>query len=156
MVAKSRSNVGQSDPSSAADPLTGSEAGDLAVRGNEDPWSAAEIAEVRDELLAERARLLEELGNAERDHLELVRQSGEGAGDDQADAGAATWEREHEMSLVFNSRSLFTQTEHALERIAEGTYGICEDCGTAVGKMRLQAFPRATLCLTCKAKTERR
>ncbi|UJH71334.1 TraR/DksA C4-type zinc finger protein [Ornithinimicrobium sp. INDO-MA30-4] len=128
----------------------------MAVHGNEDPWSAAEIAEVRDELLAERARLLEELGNAARDHLELVRQSGEGAGDDQADAGAATWEREHEMSLTFNSRALLAQTEHALERIAEGTYGICEECGNAVGKMRLQAFPRATLCLTCKAKTERR
>lgn len=129
---------------------------ELAVRGNEEPWSGQEIDDVRAELLAEQARLVAELGVAERDHLALVRDSGEGSGDDQADAGAATWEREHEMSLVFNSRALLTQTEHALSRISAGTYGICAECGQAIGKMRLQAFSRATLCLTCKAKTERR
>ena len=40
---------------------------------------------------------------------------------------------------------------HALERIHDGTYGVCENCGNAIGKLRLQASPRATLCLTCKA-----
>ena len=53
-----------------------------------------------------------------------------------------TFEREHEMSLADNSRELLTQTERALERIDDGTYGICESCGNPIGKARLQAFPR--------------
>ena len=79
-----------------------------------------------------------------------------GAGDDQADAGAKTFEREHEMSLVYNARDMVQQTERALERIANKTYGKCEECGNFVGKARLQVFPRATLCMVCKQKEERR
>ena len=48
------------------------------------------------------------------------------------------------------------QTERALERIDTKTYGRCEDCGNAIGKARLQVFPRATLCMLCKQKEERR
>jgi RNA polymerase-binding transcription factor DksA len=48
------------------------------------------------------------------------------------------------------------QIEHALRRTADGTYGICESCGNAIGKQRLLAFPRATLCMTCKQREERR
>jgi DnaK suppressor protein len=59
------------------------------------------------------------------------------------------------MSLANNARSMVEQVEHALQRLDAGTYGICESCGHAVGKYRLQAFPRATLCVTCKAAEER-
>ena len=111
---------------------------------------------MRTELEADRERLQAEVDEAEADLAELMRDSGEGSGDDQADAGAATWEREHELSLTNNAKELLEQIEHALERIDEGTYGVCESCGNAIGKMRLQAFPRATLCLTCKQKQERR
>ena len=47
------------------------------------------------------------------------------------------------------------QVQHALHRIDHGTYGICESCGKPIGKYRLQAFPRATLCLVCKQAEER-
>ena len=115
-----------------------------------------ELAELRAELEADVERLTAELDEAEEDLVELMRSYGDGAGDDQADAGAATWEREHELSLTNNARSLLQQSLHALERIDQGTYGDCESCGTPIGKMRLQAFPRATLCMTCKQKQERR
>lgn len=129
---------------------------DLPVLDQEDPWTPAELAEVRGELEADRERLQGEVDEAEADLAELMRDSGEGSGDDQADAGAATWEREHELSLANNAKELLEQIVHALERIEEGSYGACESCGNAIGKMRLQAFPRATLCLTCKQKQERR
>jgi RNA polymerase-binding transcription factor DksA len=87
---------------------------------------------------------------------ELIQESGEGAGDDQADAGTKTFEREHEMSLVINARDMVLQTERALERIDNKTYGNCEECGAPIGKARLQVFPRATLCMLCKQKEERR
>ena len=131
-------------------------AASLSVREDETPWTVEELAEVRAELEADVQRLTAELDEAEEELVELMRSYGDGAGDDQADAGAATWEREHELSLTNNARSLLEQSQHALERIALGTYGDCESCGTAIGKMRLQAFPRATLCMTCKQKQERR
>ncbi len=80
----------------------------------------------------------------------------DGSGDDQADAGSKTFEREHEMSLANNRLDLITQIEHALVRIADGSYGRCESCGETIAKARLQAFPGATLCVTCKQREERR
>jgi DnaK suppressor protein len=85
-----------------------------------------------------------------------MRDAGDGAGNDQADVGSTTFERDHEMSLANNARDMLAQTEHALERIDNGSYGICESCGQPIGKMRLMAFPRATLCLSCKQREERR
>lgn len=126
------------------------------VLQEEDPWTAQELAAVRTELEQEQTRLRRELAEAEHDLVVLMRDSGEGSGDDQADAGAATWEREHELSLANNARGLLEQTHHAIERIDQSGYGVCESCGNAIGKMRLQAFPRATLCKPCKQKQERR
>jgi RNA polymerase-binding transcription factor len=78
------------------------------------------------------------------------------AGDDPADAGAKTYEREHELALTENARELLAASERALARMDEGTFGVCESCGQPIGKARLQAFPRATLCVTCKQREERR
>jgi len=128
----------------------------LAVRADERPWTAAELAQVRTQLEGEAARLREEISAAEVGIADLLRDSGDGAGDDQADAGTKTFEREHEMSLANNSRGLLLQAERALRRIEDGTYGLCESCGNPIGKARLQAFPRATLCVSCKQKEERR
>jgi len=128
----------------------------LRVREDESPWTAAELREVRTELEQDVARLGAEIATAETGLHELLRDSGDGAGDDQADAGAKTFEREQEISLANNSREMLDQSIHALAAIADGTYGICESCGLPVGKMRLQAFPRATLCVSCKSRQERR
>ncbi|MGH3743812.1 MAG: TraR/DksA family transcriptional regulator, partial [Mycobacteriales bacterium] len=70
--------------------------------------------------------------------------------------GAATFEREHELSLAANSRDLLAQVTRALERLDAGTYGICEICGNPIGKERLKAFPKVTLCVTCKQREMRR
>ena len=127
----------------------------MAVREDETPWTARELAEVRKELETDRERLLQEIAIAEEGLADLIRDSGDGAGDDQADAGSKTFEREHEMSLANNARDMLDQTDHALERITHHTYGACESCGNPIGKYRLQAFPRATLCLACKQAEER-
>ena len=79
-----------------------------------------------------------------------------GAGDDQADTGTKNITREHELALAANAREMLTQTERALVRLDAGTYGLCENCGNPIGKARMQAFPRATLCVECKQKQERR
>jgi RNA polymerase-binding protein DksA len=128
----------------------------LVVREDESPWTTKELKEVRSELERDIDQLSSELRNAQSDLVDLMRDSGDGAGDDQADAGAKTYEREQEISLANNAREMLLQTEHALERLDNGTYGICESCGNPIGKLRLQAAPRATLCMPCKMKQERR
>ncbi len=126
------------------------------MREDESPWTPDELAQVRDDLQADIARLGSELEAAQSGLTELLRDSGDGAGDDQADAGAKTFEREQEISLANNGREMLAQSERALAAIDDGTYGVCESCGGPIGKMRLQAFPRATLCVSCKQRQERR
>ncbi len=128
----------------------------LAVKPGEEPWTADELSEVRDELDTDRARLRNELNLAEHELHDLMRDAGDGAGNDQADVGSTTFERDHEMSLANNARDMLAQTERALARIEDGSYGVCESCGQPIGKMRVMAFPRATLCLSCKQREERR
>ena len=128
----------------------------VVVTQAEAPWSPAELKAVRTEISKELDRLRKELAIVELEMDELIQESGEGAGDDQADAGTKTFEREHEMSLVINARDMVLQTERALDRIDSKDYGNCEECGSPIGKARLQVFPRATLCMLCKQKEERR
>ena len=128
----------------------------LRVRENEKPWTAKELATVRAELESDVVRLQNEILVAEFDLAGLMRDIGDGAGDDPADAGTATFEREQEISLANNARGVFEQSARALARRLDGSYGVCESCGSPIGKNRLLAFPRATLCMTCKSKQERR
>ena len=128
----------------------------VTASDGEAPWTSAELKSIRTEIAADLARLKKELAEVEAEMDELIADSGEGAGDDQADSGTKTFEREHEMSLVINARDMVLQTERALERIDNKTYGNCEECGSPIGKARLQVFPRATLCMICKQKEERR
>lgn len=129
---------------------------ELAVKDDEAPWTKDEIDEVLDELHQHRDRLTAELHDQELELAGLMRDSGDGAGQDQADLGSISFERDHEWTVVANSREMLAQTERALARIADGTYGVCESCGKPIGKMRVMAFPRATLCLPCKQREERR
>ncbi|MET9931197.1 MULTISPECIES: TraR/DksA C4-type zinc finger protein [unclassified Streptomyces] len=130
--------------------------GELAVRPGEDPWTPEEAAEARDGLRAEVLRLRSELAHSQEELTGLMRDSGDGAGDDQADTGTKNITREHELALAANAREMLEQTEHALERLDAGTYGLCEVCGKPIGKARMQAFPRATLCVEDKQRQERR
>ncbi|WP_313896852.1 TraR/DksA family transcriptional regulator [Streptomyces sp. GC420] len=130
--------------------------GELAVRPGEDPWTPEEVAGARTELMEEAQRLRDEIHLSEDSVAGLMRDSGDGAGDDQADTGTKNITREHELALAANAREMLVQTERALERLDAGTYGLCENCGNPIGKARMQAFPRATLCVDCKQKQERR
>lgn len=129
---------------------------DLAVRPGEDPWTAEEAGEARQGLQDEVTRLRAEIDAAEEALAGLMRDSADGAGDDEADTGTKNITREHEMSLAASSRERLEQTERALSRMDAGTYGVCESCGKPIGKARMQAFPQATLCVDCKQKQERR
>jgi|SRR5215472_5567541 len=128
----------------------------LPVRPGEKPWTDAELAKVRKQLASDIDGLRAEIAQAESEIAERLDDAVGDAGDDPADAGAKTFQREHELALTQNARDLLELSERALAKIDADTFGVCESCGQAVGKARLQAFPRATLCVACKQREERR
>lgn len=128
----------------------------LAVAEGDDPWTPAEVQEVLDELQEARERMGALVRGQEEELAGLMRDAGDGAGHDQADVGATSFERDHELTVVNYEREALEQMDHALARIADGTYGLCESCGRPIGKARQMAFPRASLCMACKQREERR
>ena len=127
------------------------------VKEGEDGWTKAELEGGRSTSSTRSASTAVEHPRQQESELAgLMRDAGDGAGHDQADMGATSFERDHELTVLNNERDKLAQIERALARIDDGTYGVCESCGNPIGKMRLMAFPRATLCMTCKQREERR
>ena len=128
----------------------------LVVLDGEDAWTSAELKEVVKDLNEHRERLAESVGRAEEELASLMRDAGDGAGHDQADVGATSFERDHELTVLAKERETLGQLDRALAHIDDGTYGVCDSCGNPIGKNRLMAVPHATLCMSCKQREERR
>lgn len=71
-------------------------------------------------------------------------------------ADQATLESDMDMNIHMKERDskLIAKIKTALERIKDGTYGFCEDCGERISDKRLKARPVTTVCITCKKKQE--
>lgn len=128
----------------------------LPVLEGEDPWTPEEIQEQRDELVAELERVEKRVEENEADLAEFLTGGNDGAGRDPADVGSSNFERDQELSLAANVKEMADQLRQALRLFDAGEYGYCEVCGEPIGKGRLQVFPRATLCVRCKQREERR
>jgi RNA polymerase-binding transcription factor DksA len=73
----------------------------------------------------------------------------------QADVGTETFEREKDISILEQVDAELEDVEHALRRLDEGTYGLCEVDGKPIPEERLQALPAARFCLEHQAQAER-
>jgi DnaK suppressor protein len=118
----------------------------------------AELAGFKELLLGLRARLrgdVSQMANAA-----LRKSRSEANGDlstmpiHMADIGSDNFEQEFTLSLMENDGATLEQIETSLERIEEGTYGQCEECGVKIPKARLSAIPFATLCVRCAEQQE--
>ena len=78
------------------------------------------------------------------------------AGDDEVDSGTKASERERALSLIHSIGERRRQVEYAMVRLADGGYGWCEGCGSAIAVERLAVFPSATSCVSCQQNAERR
>jgi DnaK suppressor protein len=116
----------------------------------ESEWTGEELAEIQRRLREDITRLREKLAVAHDELATQVRDIARESGDEAADLGSLTSDVGAETSLANNARNILMQSERALERISRLRYGVCESCESAIGKPRLQAFPRATLCLECQ------
>lgn len=130
--------------------------GTLPVREGEDPWTPEEIVEQRELLSEELLRIEQKIAAQEEQLASLLKGGTDGAGRDPADVGSSNFERDQELSLAHNAREMADQLRLAIQLFDEGQYGLCEVCGQPIGKGRLQVFPRATMCVTCKQREERR
>ncbi|MDQ1249675.1 MAG: hypothetical protein QG597_4051 [Actinomycetota bacterium] len=113
-------------------------------------FTDTELAELRAKLEDEAAELRADISDSEIDIKGLISDSGDGSGDDIADIGSKTFEREQDMFVAGQVQESLRQVEHAIARIDSGKYGICENCGEPIGRARLEVYPRATLCMACK------
>lgn len=118
-----------------------------------------DIASARARLEEERARLMDEIDQLVHTDFpedEPTIEGHPGRGNHIAETASQTAEHDKSLALLQNLRALETSVENALRKLDRGTYGICDECGNAIAPERLAAIPWATLCITCKARQERR
>jgi DnaK suppressor protein len=120
----------------------------------------AESKVYKERLLALRARLRGEVNQLANAALKKNRPDGAGEQSSMpihmADLGSDNFEQEFTLSLMENEEDTLVSIESALERIEDGTYGQCEECGVKIPKLRLNAIPYAPLCVKCAQQLERR
>ncbi|MGE5654197.1 MAG: TraR/DksA C4-type zinc finger protein, partial [Bacillota bacterium] len=68
--------------------------------------------------------------------------------------GDETFERSKDFAIRDSLGQTVKQIEHALDRLVEGRYGVCEICGKSIAPERLEAVPWATECMDCRKKNE--
>jgi len=69
-----------------------------------------------------------------------------------ADSSQVTAERGEAEALATSLKETLDDVERALRKLDDGTYGACEQCGTAIADARLEAMPTARLCMSCASK----
>ena len=102
-------------------------------------------------LSAERASAAARLAALEREFTSLVESASQANTDDEHDPEGPTvaFERQHVAALADQARERMAEIDVALARLADGTYGSCEQCGQPIGAERLAARPATRLCVTC-------
>ena len=119
---------------------------------------AVDVEQFRTLLNEERSRVV--------DAIEYLHNENSGSNDDEvqdnpsennlADTATETLDREIDSTLEENSENVLAAIDAALERIQEGTFGKCVNCGKEIAEERLEALPWATLCIDCRRLEERR
>ena len=109
--------------------------------------SKKELGPIRNKLLTLRDDLLKKV--QDKRGLDTIAEVG-----DEADVATQSIEKELIFELSDNERQMLDQTEAALRKIDNGTYGQCESCRQPIGKERIRALPFARYCIDCQSKTE--
>ncbi|MGW6841218.1 TraR/DksA family transcriptional regulator [Streptomyces sp. NPDC054958] len=116
-----------------------------------------EHATARARLAADRADTLARAAALGRDFDGIVAANALVAVDDEHDpeGGSTAFERAHVATLLTQAREHLEELDRALERLEQGLYGQCEDCGEAIRPERLEIRPAATTCVRCASEPRR-
>jgi len=104
---------------------------------------------LQERLISERDRLVSQLKQLNVDGHENL-----GYSTHMADDASAAFDQARDLALRGNLEHTLKQVQGALERFADGTYGICETCGQRIDPARLKALPYAPHCLDCQRRLE--
>jgi DnaK suppressor protein len=120
-------------------------------------YTKKELERFKKILLAERERILRELGRIE-ESITAASEDSEGSkqsySNHLADLGTDYMEKEKNFYYASQEGHYLRSLEQALERMERGDYGKCESCGCLISPKRLEAVPGAKLCIECKSKSE--
>jgi RNA polymerase-binding protein DksA len=105
---------------------------------------------LRERLESERDRLTNELAQ-----LNVSGHENLGYSTHMADDASAAFDQARDLALRSNLEQMLKQVQRALNRFADGTYGLCEVCGQPIDPARLKALPHAPACLDCQRRLER-
>lgn len=117
-----------------------------------------EYAPYKKLLLSLREKLVGKVDYMQEEALKKSRQDASGDLSNvpihMADVGTDNYERELMIELIQNGEDSVRNIDDALERIEEGTFGICEACEKKINRERLKAVPYASLCINCQREEE--
>ncbi len=117
-----------------------------------------EYAQFKKLLLSLRERLVGKVDSMQGEALKRSRQDASGDLSNvpihMADVGTDNYERDLMIELIQSGEESVRNIDHALEKIEEGTFGICELCAKKINKERLKAVPHAKLCIDCQREEE--
>lgn len=108
----------------------------------------------RERLLALRARLRGDTTQMEDNALNKDRSATTSMPTSMAELGSGNFDQELSLSLLGSENDVLDQIEAAIERIEDGIYGRCEECGGKIPKSRLDAIPYAAQCVRCVSRGE--
>ena len=118
-----------------------------------------EVMKLKQQLEAERAKIAEGISHIERDNLNKSQRdaSGDLSGYSfhMADMATDNFDREFSLDLASAEQVMLNRIDEALQKITEGSYGVCENCEKPISLKRLKAVPYAKLCLKCKEDEEK-
>lgn len=111
------------------------------------------FAKLRKRLEDEQASLRDEIASLDIENT--AQHDGYGVGNHMAEDATEVFTRERNLALRSNAQDLLAQVDAALQRIENGTYGICAQCNREIAFERIDALPYATLCIDCQSRAER-
>ena len=121
--------------------------------------SVIDTERIRETLTQERYRIQAALDNLHEENPgSLTDETGDDAVYDNhlADTATVTYDRELDYTLEENAEHMLAEIDAALQRIDEGSFGRCTNCGKEIAPARLEARPWATLCIDCQRSREGR
>lgn len=104
---------------------------------------------LKDALLAERERLIQELSAQQ-----TIEHENPGYGNHMAEEATLVFEQATALALRQRLQRSLGEVEHALNKIAAGSYGQCESCGENIDPARLETLPQARMCMKCQTRVE--
>lgn len=111
--------------------------------------TAAQTKKFKGVLLEERDRLSAIIARhqAELEEARLAEAASDRTDPESGDGGSMKFEMQKELSVDMNTRDLLAKVDIALQRIDDGSYGVCEVCGNPIPRERLEILPHTTLCV---------